>query len=269
MFVRHLTAVLAVTLAMPTGRLAAQDSTSAPPQQRSATEYVALGDSAYTALDAPKAYEYYKEAIAADSTNYPALWKAARTAVDLGEFEPDKAKKKQYYADGEAYGRRAVATDSTNAEGHFALARALGRVALTLGAGDRVKYAKIIREQALDALKYDSLHAGALHVMGMWNAEIMRLSGFSRFFAKTFLGASMFNAASWDSAVYYMEKSVHADSVRIIHHLDFGEILRDRDHDGDKQRAREQLEDVINGKVTEYNDPHYKAQAEKDLAKLH
>jgi lipopolysaccharide biosynthesis regulator YciM len=137
-----------------------------------------------------------------------------------------------------------------------------------LGVKARVRYAKEVRRQALLALQSDSLHAGALHVLGRWNAEIMRLSGFSRFFAKSFLGAGVFDQASWDSAVYYMEKSVKADPKRVIHHLDLGEIYRDRNHSGDRERAIEQLELVVNGATTEYNDQFYKKQAAADLAKL-
>lgn len=241
---------------------------SAAAQAQSPAQHIAEGDSAHAALDPTAALAHYQAALAMDSTNYEALWKASREAVDLGEFEPDKIKQHDYYTEGERLARRAVAADSTNAEGHFALARALGRVALTLGAHDRVKYGKAVRSEALAALSYDSLHAGALHVMGRWNAEIMRLSGFSRFFAKTFLGGGIFGQASWDSAVSYMEKSVAADPTRLVHHLDLAEIYRDRDHEGDKARARAQFEAVIDGAVTEYNDRFYKKQAAAELAKL-
>lgn len=242
---------------------------SASVHAQSPAQDIAEGDSAHNALDAASALAHYKAALAIDSTNYEALWKASREAVDLGEFDPDKAQQKQYYSEGEQFARRAVAADSTKTEGHFNLARALGRVALTLGAHDRVKYGKVVRTQALEALKYDSLNPGALHVMGRWNAEIMRLSGFSRFFAKTFLGGGIFDQASWDSAVWYMEKSVALDSTNLIHHLDLAEIYRDRNHKGDKEKAREQFEAVINGAITQYNDKFYKKEAESELAKLH
>ncbi|HXE59909.1 MAG TPA: hypothetical protein VN607_04360 [Gemmatimonadaceae bacterium] len=257
MHIRYLVTALALTLF------------AAPANAQSAAAHIAEGDSADAALQPTEALTHYEAALAVDSTNYEALWKASREEVDLGEFEPDKDKRKQYFADGEKFARRAVAADSTNAEGHFALARALGRVALTLGAHDRVKYGKEVRTQALDALKYDSLHAGALHVMGRWNAEIMRLSGFSRFFAKTFLGGGIFDQASWDSAVSYMEKSVAADPTRIVHKLDLAEIYRDRDKPGDRDKARAAFQAVIDGPITEYNDKFYKKQATEELAKLH
>lgn len=236
--------------------------------QSTAAEHIALGDSSHLAMSPAFALAHYKAALEVDSSSYEALWKASRDAVDLGEFEPNEDQRKAYFAEGERFARRAVAVNADDAEGHFVLARALGRVALSLGKKERVSYAKEIRAQALEALKYDSLHAGALHVMGRWNAEIMRLSGFSRFFAKNFLGGDILGKASWDNAVRYMEESVKQDPARLVHHLDLAEIYRDRNEDGDRARAREQFELVINGKSLDYNDRFYKQQAEAELRDL-
>ena len=169
---------------------------------------------------------------------------------------------------GEKFARRAVAVDPTDAEAHFALARALGRVALSVGANDRVKYAKDVRTQALDALKYDSLHAGAHHVMGRWNAEIMRLSGFSRFFAKNFLGGDVFGTRAGPSGVLHGASGAARSRT---HHpqFDFAEVYRDRDKPGDRDKANQEFQAVIDGPVTEYNDKFYKKQAKEELAKLH
>ncbi len=244
----------------------AQTTSQGGPQTVAAR--IAQGDSAHDAMSPAFALAHYKAALAIDSMSYEALWKASRDAVDLGEFNADPTQREQYFADGEKYARRAVAVNPNDAEGHFVLARALGRVALTLGVKQRVNYAKEVREQALDALKYDSLHPGALHVMGRWNAEIMRLSGFSRFFARNFLGGDVFSQASWDKAVDYMEKSVKVDPTRLVHHLDLAEIYRDRNSDGDRERAREQFQFVIDGKPLDYNDKFYKQQAEAEVKKL-
>ena len=61
-------------------------------------------------------------------------------------------------------------------------------------------------DEALRAIELNPRHDGAYHILGRWNAEIMRLSGFERFFAKSFLGGAVFNQASWDKAVAYMQQ---------------------------------------------------------------
>ena len=245
--------------------LAAAPAAYATAAAQSASEHVAMGDQAHDALNAAEAAKHYEAAVAADSTNYEALWKAARELVDLAEFDPNKDTRTQHYRQAEQFARRAVAANPNDAEGHFHLARAIGRVALTLGAKDRVKYGKEVRAQALEALKHDPKHPGALHVMGRWNAEIMRLSGFERFFAKNFLGGRVLGSASWGNARRYMERAVEVDPERLAHHLDLGDIYADI---GERAKAREQYEIVVRGAAIDYNDPSYKRQAADRLSRL-
>ncbi|MDQ3949373.1 MAG: hypothetical protein M3282_03420 [Gemmatimonadota bacterium] len=228
-------------------------------------EHVAAGDREQASMNTTAALRHYQAAVAADSTNYEALWKAARTAIDVGEAETNPASRKATYKSAEQYARRAVAANPRDAEGHFQLARALGRTALSLGKRDRVKYAGEVRTHALHALELDPKHAGALHVMGVWNAEIMRLSGLQRFAAKTLLGGKVFGEASWKEAVRYMEAAVAVEPERIVHRIDLGEIYEDI---GDKAKAREQYEVVIRATATEPRDSTYKQQAADRLKKL-
>lgn len=234
-------------------------------QAQTAAEHVALGDRDHAAMNATGALAHYEAAIAADPNDYDALCKASREAVDLGEFLSDEGQRKMLYAKAEGYGKRAVSANPNDAEGHFALARALGRSALTMGKRDRVKYAAEVRNEALAALKLSPNHAGALHVMGVWNAEVMRLNGVERFFAKNLLGGKVFDSANWNDAVRYMERAVAVDPDRITHHLDLGRIYADV---GNVAKAREQLVWVASAPVHDYNDAHYKQEAEKTLKSL-
>jgi tetratricopeptide (TPR) repeat protein len=251
---------LAVTLA------ASVIATAATAQ--SAAEHIAAGDKAAVALNATAALADYKAAISADSTAEEAYWKASRTLVDLGEYEPDKDKQKDLYAEAKDLATKAVALKPADPEAHFSVARAVGRVALSVGKKERVRFAKDVRTEAMETLRLDSVHAGANHVMGRWNAEIMRLSGFSRFMAKNFLGGDVFGTASWAEAVRYMERAVALDPVRITHHLDLAEVYRDRNKPGDKAKAQAQFQAVIDGQITDFNDAHYKKEAQDELSRL-
>lgn len=228
-------------------------------------DHVALGDQAHQEMKPADALAHYEAAIKADSSNYEALWKAARAAGDLADYEQDRTKQRQLFGDSEQFSRRALQLNPADAEGHFYLARSLGKVALSLGKRDRVKYAGEVRSHALAALKSNPDHPGALHVMGSWNAEVMRLDGFSRFMAKQFLGGKIFSSASWDDAKKYMERAVAVDPDRLVHHLDLAEIYLDT---GDKAKAKQHLERVISGKATDYNDRFYKEQAATALKKV-
>jgi tetratricopeptide (TPR) repeat protein len=249
------TALLAVAVAFSAATAGAQ----------TVAEHVALGDRAYASSNAAEAYKHYQAALAEDPRSYEALWKASREAVDLGEFDKDADRRSAYFAAATAFARRAVAANPQDAEGHFHLARSLGRTALAAGKRDKVKYATEVRAEALKALQANPQHAGALHIMGVWNAEVMRLSGMERFFAKNLLGGKVFDSASWNDAVSYMERAVAAEPGAITHHLDLAKIYRDT---GNKAKAREQFQFVINAPATEANDANYKREAAEALRKL-
>lgn len=220
--------------------------------------HVAMGDREYAALNATAALTHYKEAADADPSNYEALWKAARSAVDIASYDLSGDAQTKMFADAELYARRAVAANLSDPEGHFSLARALGKRALSLGVKQRIKYATDVRAQALECLKLNPKHAGCLHVMGVWNAEVMRLNGFTRLIARSLLGGQVFGSASWSEAQRYMEESVAAEPNRIVHHLDLAAIYKDRDN---KTKARTEYQAAVDLPVSEYNDRHYKAEA--------
>lgn len=237
-----------------------------PGRAQTAADAIAAGDRDHAARNAVSALKHYQEALVLDSANYDALCKAAYESVDLGEFDTSSAQRAALYKRGEQYARRAVAANPNGAEGHFELARAVGRMALTMGMLDQVKYGGTeVYNEAMAALAIDPNHAGALHVMGVWNEKIMQLNWATRTIAKTILGGHVMGAASWDNAQHYLEKAVAMEPNRILHHLDLGRVYVDR---GDKAQAREQFQWIQAAPVTDYNDPNYKRQAADALKNL-
>ena len=193
--------------------------------------HVQAGDAARCRRDAEEALEHFRAALAVDSMSYDALWRTSQILVDIGKQLPNaqRARRDSLYAEGLELARRAVRVNANGADGHFMVAVATGRAALTKGPRDRVRYANVVRESALRAIELEARHDGAMHVMGRWNAEIQRLPGMTKFFAKTFLGASIFNEASWESAVNYFTQAIGVVPENIYNHLDLAEALVDAD----------------------------------------
>jgi tetratricopeptide (TPR) repeat protein len=236
---------------------------SLPLSAQSAAEHIALGDKEHAAGRAFESLKHYEAAIAADSRSGEALWRAASAVVDIGEF--DDVRRDSLYKVAEQFARRAVEASPNSAMTHFALAKAVGRYALTLGARERVKYAGEVRKEALESIRLDSINPGALHVMGMWNANVMRLNGFSRFLAKNLLGGKTFGEASWEHAARSLEKASALEPDRIVHALDLATVYRDM---GDKVKAKELYQRALSLQAVDYNDPHYQKQAAGEMAKL-
>ncbi|MGH7536553.1 MAG: hypothetical protein ACREMG_13370 [Gemmatimonadales bacterium] len=233
-----------------------------------AADHVAMGAAAVQAHDLQTGLAHFEAALALDSTSYEANWRAAIVLVDLGEQIPDSIpspERDSLYARAEALARRAVAADSAGADGYFALAAAVGRASLSMGKKARIRRASVIRDAALRAIQLNPRHDGAYHVLGRWNAEIMRLSGFNRFLARSFLGAGVFGQASWEAAVTNMEKAVELDPARIYHHLELAAIYADRKRYDD---ARTQLSLAQSLPNREIRDTAYKREAEELAARI-
>jgi len=234
-------------------------------QAQAPAAVIELAEKDRAARNATAALGRYETALVVAPTNYDLLWRASRELIDLGEAAPTAAQRTEYNGRAEAYARRAVAANASGADGHFMLAVALGRTALSVGSRERVKYAAEIHDRAAAAVKIDPRHAGALHVLGVWNAEIMRLNGITRFAARNFLGGRIFDRASWADARRYMEAAVAADPVRITHRLDLAQIYADN---GDKTKAKTTCEEAMRMPTMEFNDTRYKQQCERLVARL-
>ena len=205
---------------------------AAAPAEAQIDPRLAQIDSLHDGVQPAAALAAAQAILAAEPANYGALWRAARSQVDVarqikGEHDYTRGVRDSVYAVAEQYARRAVAADSTDAEGHFVLGLALGQLSRTRGGKERVRFARIIYDETALALAIDSAHDGAHHVIGAWHAEIMRLSGITKFFAKTLLGAGFMNRAAWDSAAVHLERAVALDPGYIQHRLELAEIYVD------------------------------------------
>ena len=252
-------AALASLLALAATPLAAQTVASD----------IAAGDSARCQRNSAQALDDFRAALGLASTNYEASWKAARELTDIGKLmtaQNQRRPRARVYAGALALAQRAVRADSRGADGHYMVAVAIGRVALTKSAGERVKSARVVRDEALRAIALDSAHDGALHVMARWNAEIMRLPGITKFFAKTFLGASIFNKANWANANQYFREAIRYNPENSYHHMDFAEALVDQ---VSFALARPQLDSVISLPLgCDPGDSTYKVDAQALLQKI-
>ena len=229
------------------------------------TQHIAEGD--HAGLMHPDVQlVHYQAALAIDSTSYEANWKAARAIADVakqiqGNADSLKRRRDSLYAVGRGYAERAVRADSTKPDGHYALAMVLGRLSRTKGSKERVRYAKIIFDEATKAVQIDSTYDLAHHVLGAWHAEVKRLSGFQRFFAKALFGGGFMDKANWPDAVRHLETAVRLAPNHIYHRLELAEVYTDL---GQYSKAREQCQAIATLPEADVMDGQYK----KDAADL-
>lgn len=241
---------------------------AAPLAAQTAAEHIALGDSANPFLHPDVALRHYREALALDSLNFAANWRAARAMADIAkqlEGDSTKDERDSLYSVGRMYAERALRIDSVHAEGHYVVALVLGRLSRTRGGKERVRFARIIYDEALRAAQIDSTLDGAWHVLGAWNAEVKRLSGFTRFFAKALFGAGFMDKANWEDAQRFLERAVAIRPSHVYHRLELAQVYIDV---GKYSRAREQLTTIGTLPIGDVMDPTYKREAAKLLADI-
>ena len=232
-----------------------------------AAEQVVLGDSAHAALAPAQALEHYRAALALDSTRYDALWKAGRELVDIakqieGKDDSSKHLRDSLYTGARAYGDAAVRVNPTGADGHFTVGQALGRLSRTKGGKERVRFAKLIYDEGMRAIELDSTHDGAYHLIGAWHAEVQRLSGFQKFFAKALFGGGFLDKGNWADAERYLARAIALKPANIFHRLELGEVYVDLQK---YAKARELLTSINTLPLADVLDREYKQEAKQVL----
>ena len=206
--------------------------------------------------------------LAVDSLDVEASWRAAIARSDLAlplTGKRDRPRRDSLLGQAQTDARRAVRMAPGDVNALFALGMVLGNTALTKGVRDKVRMSNEIRSLALSAVAADSTHDGAQHLLGRWHYEIMRLSGFERFIAKSILGGQEFGKASWSEAQRRLERAVALDPQRIYHRLVLARILAAR-----KDRAAAAAELRRIGELSDQvaADSTYRREAGEMLLKL-
>lgn len=213
-------AVLLAIAVLPAGAWA-QLSAFGSPIQRS--------EMAYMAGDPALSYAILEEHLAADSSNYEALWRAARAAVVVG-VELEGTREQNHWLDPAIrLSERAVMVRPDGIDGIYWRGVAAGRRAMNASPSYAVGLAEAVYNDAHAILAADSLHGGAHNMLGKLNYEIMSLSWFERTVAKTFMGNDALDDTSWENAEYHLQRAVETWPDFILFHFDMGQLHRKRD----------------------------------------
>jgi len=250
------------------GFLSASPLSSQAPESAPAPEsasVVVQADQLYSALQPAAALTLLESALADETSAFEELWRASRAAFAMGVLEEIEEVRDGLYDRAIGYSERAVALSPERTEGHFWVAASLGRRALGSGARQRADFAGRILVSAERVLKIDSLHAGAHHVLGRVNYEVMDLSRVARWVARNFMGNPALEDSSWEKARSYLERAVELDGDVVVHRLDLARLYARR---GEDELARGQIVALLGLPVREPFDEQLFEEAEALNEKL-
>lgn len=227
-------------------------------QSSDAPLLVKQGKDLLTQMKEEDALEKFKAAIKSDPLNYEAAWNASLMCSRIGNRQADETKKKEYFVIAKQYAVKSLKLNPTDAESNFAMAVAMGRMALISGAKDKVAASRDIKNYADLAIKYNPNHAGAWHVLGKWNYEVANLN-----FAERAIANSLFGGipdGDINKSIDCYNKAINLDPNDILYYLDLATAYHNIESDS---KAIETLKKALALKPRFEDDANYLVQCKK------
>ncbi|TNE73931.1 hypothetical protein EP331_03045 [bacterium] len=211
-----------------------------------------------------EALDLFDQVLAADPNNFEATWSKSILLARLGYRMDNKDKQAEYYRNAKTFAEKALALDSLNLNSNFAMAVAMGRMALISGAKERVAASKDIKFYGDRALAADSNHAGAWHVLGRWHHKVANLNFAERTAANLLFGGAP-KGASNDMAIYCMKKAISLEPNLILYQRDYANILEDLDMEKEALKVAQHVQTMPDRTL---DDPKFKKEMQKLIKDL-
>ena len=221
------------------------------------------GVAAESRLDSRGALALFLQADRARPDDPATLQKIARQYSDLVVDLPTVEEKKRSAQSALAYAERAAALAPRDPVNLLSLAICHGTLAVYSDVGTKVKYSRLVKDEAERALALDPGYAWAHHVLGRWNCEVASLGAPSRLFVSLFQGG--LPDASVAVGVAHLERAVALEPGELEHVLELGFAYLAA---GRKADARAQFEKGLAMPSREKHDEPAKERAREALARL-
>lgn len=226
---------------------------------------VERADRAYWGGDPMEVLRLLEGTLANKPTDVEALWRAARASVALGLLAPGWTLESGWYRRGIAHSDKALRLDSAHVEVKRWAVAAKGQIALGAAPRETARLAQEIWDLTHALLEQDPDDGFAHYALGMLHYEVMKMSRFKRFLARTFLGNQALSQASWEKAVYHHERAVSIEPEAIAFRVGYAETLMRRDR---VPEAMEQLRRATSLPLFHPGDPDYTGLAHRYLNEL-
>ncbi len=208
------------------------------------------------------AVDLIRPALNADPDNYVLLYLISDNITGLARHL-DKKEQEPMYEEAVAFARRAISAHTSDAQGHFQLGQALGRLALHRGGKKKVDMSKETKEGFEKSLSIDPSHPGALHGLARWHREVANLSWALKTVAKIIFGG--LPPATNEESVSLFLRALQEEPDNINHHLELGKTYLELDQDN---MARQEFETAGRLPAVFFEDAGYKEEASELLRKI-
>lgn len=213
-------------------------------QHPSAGQLLAEGIALEKKYNVPEALAKYEAALKVDPKSAEAWWRASRMLSNLGGHTDKKQaeEKRAKYETAKKYAVTSIALNPKNPEARLAHIISMGLLAEMAGnPREKIRDAKIIREEAEATLALDSAFAPIYFVLGKWHYELAKLNWLEQMAVKLFFGGMPENV-SMTRAIEYLRKASRLEPNTILYMYGEASVL---DYEGKKAEAIALLERAL------------------------
>ena len=162
-----------------------------------------------------QALQCYLKVLSNGPENVDVLALASRLYSRTGGREENLHLKKTRVLKAESLARRAMALDSNHVGARFQYIVSLALLSeMADSPKEKLKNARLIRDQSMRVLAIDPNHAATHYVMGKWHHGLSRLSWFDRLVCEAFLGG--LPVASAEEASHYFQRAIDLQPDQIL-----------------------------------------------------
>jgi len=205
----------------------------------------------------------YKDVLKAQPAQLEALIGASELSSREGNRQKEKEDKTRYFNEAKEYAAEALKAAPNDANANYAMAVAMGRLALISGAKEKVAASRDVKKYAELAIKFNPNYGQAYHVLGKWNYEVANLSFLEKNAAKALFGG--LPDGSMDQAIANYEKCRKLDPGFI---LNYYELARAYNKNDQQTLAMDVLRKAVALRPVTQDDPGIKAECKKMLEEL-
>jgi tetratricopeptide (TPR) repeat protein len=226
---------------------------------------IAEADSLYLAGEPLLSLERLQPYLEGDTTDYDALWRAARASVVIAIEEEDHLVQNGWLDPALQYASKAAEARPGDIDGLYWRGVSAGRRAMNAGPGYAVELAQVVYDDANAILAVDSLHGGAHNMLGKLNYEVMSLSRVKRLIARTFMGNEALKDSSWEQAEHHLRAAVETWPDFVLFHFDLAQLYRKK---GRWEEAAAEYARALDLPAVHPTDRRFQAQARDALIEL-
>ena len=179
----------------------------------------------------------YKEALTAfqqllksDSTQLNYLTNASFCYAKYGFFFAPETEKQNYYKTAEYLAKKAIQSNSNNADAHYTYAMALGRINENASSKQKIANAKLIKSEVDRSIALNPKQAGAYHILGRWHRTIAGFNMVEKAMINSFFGGVP-PGGSYEDAVKAFMTAITIEPRSMIHQYELAVTYHDMGKD--------------------------------------